>query len=276
MTCLCLVAAMALGACNGTPETQGSPGWETLEDGLEMGVFPAPRRSEVSDSLVRVLRIDPERFDLRLLNASAEPEGKALSPREWAERHDLVAVINASMYQEDGRTSVSLMRSAEHVNNAHLTRDMAVLAFDRRDPRAPRVKIIDRECEDFDAWDHRYHAFVQSIRMLSCRGENVWTPQSKKWSTAAVATDAEGRVLFLHVRSPYDPHELIDMLRELPLGIERMMYVEGGTEAQLVVRSGGRTLEMSGTLDAAFEDAGSAVGWPVPNVIGVVRRSPSG
>src|SRR5215467_3288876 len=44
--------------------------WETLEPGLEIGVLPARTPSSSGDSKIRVLRIDPRRFELRLLNAS--------------------------------------------------------------------------------------------------------------------------------------------------------------------------------------------------------------
>jgi hypothetical protein len=248
--------------------------WTELEPGLELGAFEASHRSEYGDSVIRVLRIDPERFSLRLLNASAPGQERLRTARQWVEENGLVAAINASMYQEDYRRSVSLMRTKDHVNNGWLSRDRTVLAFDRLDDSVPAVQIIDRDCQDFDALRPKYASLVQSIRMVSCTGRNVWAPQDRRWSTAAVGTDGAGRVLFIHVRSPYTTHELIEMLLALPIELRRAMYVEGGTQAQLYVHAAsGGELEFVGSHGSRSDGgAENTHAWPVPNVLGVARR----
>ncbi len=256
-------------------ETSASKGgWQKLEPGLELGTLPAPQPSEVADSLIRVLRIDPTRFEFRLLNASASAQTKRLSARQWCLQNGLVAAINPSMYQEDLRTSVSLMRSKIHSNNTRLSKDNTILAFDRKVSYVPPVKIIDRQCENFDFWKEKYDTLIQSIRMISCKGKNVWSQQPKKWSTAAIATDYDDNVLFIHVGSPYSTHDLINMLLALPLRISRAMYTEGGPEAQLYVRSGQTEFEFTGLVSTGFSEAvdlGYAL--PIPNVIGITRRT---
>ena len=254
-------------------QRQAASPWERLEPGLELGILPAPHRSSQGDSKIHVLRIDPHRFELRLLNASAPGQGQALTAREWSRKHDLAAAINASMYIQDNLTSVGLMRTRAHVNNPRLTRDKAVLAFDPRSPGMPPVKLIDRGCDDFDAWKTHYNTFVQSIRMVSCKGENVWARGGQEWSIAAVGIDRQGRLLFIHSRSPYTPYDLIENLLSLPLGLAGAMYVEGGPEAQLYVRGGRREVELVGSRGTSLFDGGdNQRAWPVPNVIGVVRR----
>jgi len=207
------------------------------------------------------------------LNASAIPNGQTLTAKEWSRKKSLVAAINASMYQKDYRTSVSLMRTQGHVNNPRLSRDNMILAFDRISNAIPRVKLIDRQCDDFDYWKKKYGVLVQSIRMLSCKGKNVWQQQPRRWSTAAIGTDDNGRVLFIHVRSPYSTHDLINILLELPLKLKSLMYVEGGPEAQLYIRSGKHEYEFFGSFETGFnEDNKNSIAWPVPNVIGIARR----
>lgn len=255
-------------------ESRPAVPWRTLEPGLELGVFESPRASKVGDSLVRALRIDPGRFRFHLLTASASSEGRPRTAQEWCRREGMVAAVNASMYQQDHRTSVSLMRTREHVNNSRLTNDMTLLAFDPDGDDLPSVTLIDRQCDDLEELRPRYGTLVQSIRMISCRGNNVWSQQPREWSTAAIAIDGDGRVLFLHVRSPYSTHDLIDVLRELPLGIARAMYVEGGPEAQLYVSAGGEEIQLVGSYETGFnENDDNEVAWAVPNVIAISRRA---
>jgi hypothetical protein len=265
-----------LGAAS-APEAAGRalPAWRSLEPGLDLGAFPATRAvSPSEDAFIRIVRIDPERYSLVLLNASARGEGRTRTARGWAVQHGLSAAINASMYQIDLRRSVSLMRSREHVNNPRLSKDKAVLAFDPIEAGVPAVQIIDRECQDFEALSGRYGTLVQNIRMVSCSGRNVWAQQPRAWSTAAIGMDRQGRVLFIHARAAHTTHDLIESLLELPIDLRNAMYTEGGPEAQLYVRGGGQEMEFTGTIEGA--DTGSPMlAWPVPNVIGVRPRGAS-
>ena len=253
--------------------TGSKTGWQQLANGLELGVFLSPQRAESGDSLIRVLRIDPKHFRLRLLNASAVKEGHPLTARQWCRQNGLVAAINASMYQTDHKTSVSLMRTKSHINNSRLSKDKTILAFDRQSPEVPMVKMIDRECEDFQSWKNKYGTLVQSIRMISCKGKNVWRQRPEKWSTAAIAVDRQDKILFIHVSSPFSTHDLINILQHLALHISRAMYCEGGPQAQLYIRHGNKEFNFFGGFDINLnENINNPAFWPIPNVVGITSR----
>jgi len=222
---------------------------------------------------VRVLRIDPQYFQLRLLNASRVKNGVPLTPKQWCQRNGLAAAINPSMYQTDYKTSVALMRTKAHTNNPRLSKDMTILAFDRQDAGVSRVKIIDRQCEDFQSWKQKYGTLIQSIRMISCTGKNVWKPQARRWSTSAIGVDKQNKVLFIHVRALYSTHDLINILKKLPLNISRAMYTEGGPQAQLYINSGNKEMELTGSYETNSNGTNEAsIAWPLPNVIGILKR----
>ena len=274
----CLLVALGL-TINVTAQdavntiSNSAGGWQKLADGLELGIFDSPQPAEIGDSKIRILRIDPGRYELKLLNASVSNKGRSLSAKQWCRQNGLVAAINASMFQADFKTSVSLMRTRTHVNNPRISKDMAILAFDRLGTEVPEVKIIDRQCEDFRIWKNKYGTLVQSIRMLSCKGENVWRQQPKKYSTVAIGMDKADRVLFIHVGSPYSTHDLINILKGLPLQIVRAMYTEGGPQAQLYIKTGAHEYEFTGHSEIDFTNkTNSLFSWPIPNVVGVSLR----
>ena len=262
IACACALGALALllvprGTADESPAAeQATPTpWETLEPGLDLGTFASPVRSRTGDSLVHVLRVDPRQFDLVLRMSGATGEGSEANrtARAWAEDTGLVAAINASMFQTDYLTSTELMVSAEHVNNGHVSSGRTVIAFDRA-PGAPATvppfRIIDRDCEDLDTLRPHYRTLIQSIRMVSCKGTNVWSDSRRVWSHAVVGIDTQGRALLIHARSPWSTHDFIDILRELPMDLDRLGSFETGF----------------------FESDDNAVAWPIPNVIGVVRK----
>ncbi len=245
--------------------------WLSLEPGLELGVFVGSKLTNRGDSKIRILRIDPQYFEFRLLNLSAIKNQELLSARDWAKRYELVAAINPSMYQENKRSSVSLQRFRGHVNHSRLSKDRTLFAFDSLTPAVPKAQIIDRDCQDLDTLGKSYGGMIQSIRMVSCHRENVWEPQEKVWSATAIGSDDEGRILLIHVRTPYSMHDLVDMLLALPIGLQRAMYTEGGPEAQLYVNAGGREYEFLGKYtDSEGRTGENGYAWPIPNVLGIV------
>ena len=270
---LALAGAVALAAGPSparfpVPARPPADAWNRLEPGLELGTFVVGESHGDSTATVHVLRIDPAKFSLTLLNASAPAEGTTHSMKDWCNRHGLVACVNASMYRDDEKTSVGLMKTRRHVNNPKVNGDNALLVFDG--PGGPR--ILDRACDGGDEAAAKYGTVVQDIRMLDCEGGNVWAPQPRRWSTAAIGQDSDGRILFIHARDPLPVHDLVDGLRGLPLHLTRLLYVEGGPEAQLYVAAGGEEHEFLGSFETGFwENDDNHDGWPVPNVIGVAR-----
>jgi uncharacterized protein YigE (DUF2233 family) len=276
-TCLALitVAWAGLGLLSKDPVAQSQlkqKPWIQLEAGLEFGAFPSPEKSPVGDNLIRILKIDPKRFQFRLLNASASPGSKRLSARQWVGQNGMVAAINASMYQADKLTSVSLMKTFGHVNNRWYSKDRALLVFDPKKKSLPQAQILDRDCQNVEQLRKLYHTLIQSIRMISCDGKNVWEQQNKKWSTAAIGMNRQGDILFIHVRSPFSTHDLIDNLMKLPIQLKRAMYVEGGAQAQMFIHSGKNKLEFVGNYSTgASETETNSLAWPIPNVVGITR-----
>jgi hypothetical protein len=85
--------------------------------------------------------------------------------------------------------------------------------------------------------------------------------------------DKADRVLFIHVGSPYSTHDLINILKELPLDIARAMYTEGGPQAQLYIKTGAHEYEFVGHSEIDFSNNTNPLfSWPIPNVVGISLR----
>jgi hypothetical protein len=248
--------------------------WKSLAPGLEVARLPSPVRSEVGDSRVTVVRIDPAAYEFRLLSSKLLKLDENRTARDWVLMHRVLGAINASMYQLDHRSSVGYMRAAEGMNNAQWTKDNAVFVAGPDDPRQPAAQILDRACGE-DAAHEGYALVVQNIRMIDCKGANVWAQQPKKWSAAVVGTDGAGRVLFIHSRSPYTMHEFVDILLALPLDLKRLMYVEGGPEASLYVRIDDQEVVSEvGSFETGFREMDDNTEfWPIPNVLAFAPKA---
>lgn len=270
LSCTALVILLTfLGASH--LRCESSP-WRQLEEGLLLGEFIPLKDHGSGNARILVLQIDPQKYSFKLLSAS-ENGGRKMTLKEWSEKHSLVAAFNAGMYQVDGITSVGYMRNFKHINNGRLNKNKAVLAFGAVDRALPEIQIIDRECQDFESLKGKYQTLVQSIRMVSCDQKNVWSPQEAAWSTLGIGMDKNNKVLVFFSQQPYTVHDLIEMLLSLPLSLHNAMYLEGGPQASLYLSTPKLTLEKCGNWEAVPDShAAFQVSWPLPNVIGIVRK----
>jgi phosphodiester glycosidase len=264
--CAALILA-ALPACP-APLPVAQPGWRTLEPGLDVGEFEAPHPSPVGDSRITVVRIDPARFKLNLYSVIALKLPEALPIDAWTQQQRLAAVINAGMFGPDGRTTGYGRVGDVTLNPVWKPNYGAFLALAPDDPKLPAATILDAECDDVETMEKHYRVVLQSMRMIDCKGANRWQKSPRIWSTAALAIDDRGRVLFIHARSPWDVHDLIEILLA--------MYLEGGPEASLSLATVDLSIVLVGSWETGFnENDGNVKPWPLPNVIGA-RRMGSG
>ena len=277
LTCAALLAGCGNGPAGGQGaafprlggERRASGAWDTLADGLEVARLDGPE-----DATVTVVRIVPARYRFSLLSAKLESRTPAPTIAEWVEQHEATGAINASMYQADNLTSVGFMREGRRVNNRGWTRDKAVFVAEPLRAGRPLARLLDRTCEDAPGIARGYGLVVQSIRMVDCRGRNVWAAKDERWSVAAVGLDDSGRVLFVHCRQPVRAHDLVAALLSMPLGLRRLMYVEGGPQAALHVRVGGRTVvsEVGRPQEGGLLAEAARVFVPLPNAIAFSPR----
>ncbi len=248
----------------GSPQ---SDPWRRCDEGLFLAEFYPAQKSLAKDSRITVVRIDPKLYAFKLLCAS-ELGKTRLTAKEWCLRQNLISAINAGMYQEDGLKSVGYMKNFSHINNSRLSsRYKAVLAFNRTDGTVPEVQIVDLRCQAFEELKPKYQTFVQSIRMVSCLQENVWTKQDQVWSLAVLGMDKNGNALFIFSETPYPVYDFINGLLSLPISLYNAMYLEGGTEASLYLSASGMELDKVGN-----NNSGLSVVRAIPNVIGITKK----
>jgi len=240
--------------------------WQDLDDGLDLGVFPAGNGS------VTVLRIDPQRWETVALAASALDCSNSTA-RQWARKHDLIAVINAGMYAADHSTHTGYFRTGDHVNNGLWNQSdyRQVACMEPRREGLPRFVLHDLDEVPESSFMDDYGVVVQNLRLIKKPGENRWSQQPRRWSEACLGEDAQGRMLWIFCRKPHSMYDFNELLLSLPLELVAAQHLEGGPEAQLWIEP--THLEAVGSFETGFlESDANKVAWPVPNVLGLRRR----
>jgi hypothetical protein len=256
---------------------QGGLGWKAVEPGMELRFLEAQKEGVQSNSPIAILRIDPALWDLEVLGTSRTGESSGHTARDWCQRHNLTAAINAGMFETDQKTHLGYLRYREHVNNSHQNNYQSVAAFDPRDSAgASRFRIFDLDAPGvtFQGILKDYASLVQNLRLVKRTGQNQWGQQERRWSEAALGEDRDGRILFIFSRVALSMHDLNQELLASDIGLVAAQHLEGGPEAQLYLQAGQTKLEMFGSYETSFrEDDNNAAAWPVPNILGVRPRA---
>ena len=247
-------------------DDQGKPDWRQLEPGLDFGQF----RLNDNEALLTALRIDPAYFNF-ILCARSQDGGPLRSLNQWAEQYDLSAAINASMYLPDGSTSTGYMKQDDHFNNRRVVQRFgAFFVAGPTQPSLPGAAIVDRDDPQWEQRIAQYRLVIQNYRMTSADRRILWSPGGPHYSISAVAQDGDGRILFLHCRQAVEAYAFAQQLLHLPLNVRTVMYVEGGGQAGLLVRSAHWQHELVGISPAGFLVTGDMRAL-LPNVLGAVR-----
>lgn len=241
--------------------------WRELESGLEVGRFDSHRRQADPDGDLVIVRVDPRRWSLQVLQADRSPGGESRTLAEWAESHGLRAAINAGMYQADLLTHVGFAQIDGVVANGGVNDYQSAVAFDPVDAGTDPFGIFDLDETPLEELRGRYRTVLQNLRLVKRSRENRWQPLGGRWSEAALGEDAEGRALLIYCSSAWSMHDFIEILLALPIRLEAAQHLEGRSQARLWV------------VDAfeegrAGRSAPIGVGGPeLPSVIGVAPAS---
>lgn len=249
------------------------PDWRPLAPGVEYRSFQLEPAPTAGDGVLHVVRVDAAQAPLELALASEEKDGQTRSCGAWANEKGYLVAINAGMYATDYKTNVGYLRNGAHENNGKWSETyQSVLVFGPKEQGLPSAQLLDREAKEFAATAKRYRSVVQNLRLLKGEGVSVWKPNGRAWSEAALAVDAQGRLLFLFSRTPYEMAEFNRRVVALPLEIRRAMHLDGGPPASFSVRAEGLSLDLTGTYESGlFERGENARQWKLPNVLGVKR-----
>jgi hypothetical protein len=214
--------------------------WKQLSEGLDYTEINGPHVSKYSDSKVCVLKINPDLFEFNLVVAT-EYDSIQRTIKEWCEMKSLTAAINAGMYSlKDHISGTGYLQSFDHINNPVFKEGFNALAvFNPKDKNLPPFQIIDMVNQDWKTLQKDYNSCFQSIRMIDNLGQGIYWKKKPllSCSMSVLAMDRSGNVLFLFSRSPYNANEYTKFMLGSPLNIQTAMYLEGGPEASLYIKT---------------------------------------
>ena len=247
--------------------------WIEVGKGLSYIEMDAPKKSNVNDSKISILKINPALVEFEMLSAT-QFDSSSLCVVDWAEKKNLNVVINASMYDLRNQLSSKgiLQNSKEHANNPNFYEGYnAVICFNPLHSGLPAFDIVDLKCQNMSYVKQNYASFAQGLRMLDCEGNPMsWNKNPQSCSQLVVAKDDNQNVYFIFSRSPYTHNQMIHFMKGFDLNLKNAIYMEGGPQTSLFIDSDIYRIEKLGSyVSRTYPTDKNSEFWKLPNVIGI-------
>ena len=248
---LAIVAGALVVLRGGTPTH-----WRALAPGVEFGTMRGEPFCRRGSAEIGLLRLDPARARLEVRHYSQEPERTPLDIVEWQRRTRALAVFNAGQYYPDYSYMGLLVCGGERVSpRSHPQFGAALVAGPEGGGRTARV--LDLEREPLDPAALRWRHVAQSFMLFDEGGQPRVRRSDRVANRTVVAEDRRGRLVVAASEGGYTLWEFAGLLQHAPLNLSHAMSMDGGEEAELLVRT-----ERFGYANYARWDGGREIAPP--------------
>jgi hypothetical protein len=251
--------------------------WIDLDKGISYCECNAPEKSILNDSKLTIVKVDPSKYDFNFLTAT-EFGAKLRTAEEWANEFNSEIIINAGMYSlKKNHPNKGYLKNYGHVNNPTISGYYnAMIVTHPIDTLLPAFQIVDLTCTPWDSIQNRYHSFCQGMRMFDCDGNPMAFSKKPDQSCSMIllSTDIYGMIYIVFTRSPYTHRTMLKFLKSFPLELRQTVYLEGGPEASLYIKTDKNIIRKFGCyVSKTYERDDNDHFWEIPNVIGISKKN---
>jgi hypothetical protein len=189
------------------------------------------------------------------------------------ERTGAIAAFNAGQYYPDYAYMGLFVSDGRVVSKRLHPGFRAALVAEPAGDTTRRARVIDLEHEPLDPRRPAWREVAQSFMLFERGGGERVRKSEQVAARTAVAEDAHGRIVVATSEGGYTLWEFAQMLQRSPLELEHALSMDGGREAQLLVRGERLRYASFGAWSAARAlPDGAADQAPLPAVVVVTPR----
>lgn len=265
----CPFAASAGPAGKAAPGVPAPAAWKKAGPGLEFRLLDAaaaggPSGARKGPSLVAVVRFEPARWRVDLHHRSeTKPPRAALDAAGWQKETGATVVLNSGQYYPGGGPMGWFIKEGRNLGSRPIKAWKGVLAAGRAG-RGPAAELLDLEFDRFTPETSPYGVVLQSFMLLDRTGKKRVRRSDWHANRSVIAEDRSGRLLLLHTEGSWTLWELADWMARSDLQVREALSLDGGFEAQMVVRAGDLAYASFGQFHADDRGDHSMAGLHVP------------
>jgi uncharacterized protein YigE (DUF2233 family) len=249
-----------------------APKWQSLGRGLQftrVDVYREGADNEVLTTLT-VVKIDPASNAFRVFHHAPQ------SITDWQQELKAPIVFNASYYRPDHKPVGLIISDGQAIGPVHnrQMRGMFVAEPKGISPDLPRATILDLQTTPVNPKSLPWTQGVQSFPLLLDYKGNIRVRGSeKKANRTVIATDRVGNILVFNTSNRYFTlREMAQFLKTSTFAIDSALNLDGGTEAQLLIKTKNFEYFSPPTWDRSIASIIDQQKFWLPTVVGVFPR----
>lgn len=268
LLCLTVVGPPPAGA-DPTGLSHTPPQWQVLGRGLLFTEVSVLRGEEVVAGLA-VVKADPAHNRFQVFHDAPKPITR------WQEETQAPVLFNAAYYSPRGQPVGLILTDGRPVGpwfNPQM-RGMFVAEPKGMSPDLPRATILDLVNSRVDVKNLPWSQGVQSFPLLlDYRGRIRVKESGKKAHRTVIAADRNGHILVFNTRDDFfSLYELAVFLKGSAFDIDSALNLDGGTEAQLYIKTKDREYFSPATWTTRLGSLLDRREFWLPTVIGIFPR----
>ncbi|UQZ89873.1 hypothetical protein C4J81_11880 [Deltaproteobacteria bacterium Smac51] len=214
--------------------------WTERAEGLEAARTRLLYGARLGQGDLYLVRAEPGRYAFRPYHENNFPLSGLAAMSEWAERlEEVPAIINGGQYYPDRSYMGLLKRGGLDLSAGEHSGWKGFLVSEpmaEAPAGAPKATIIDLETRREDWLPGHYKNAMQSFMLLDRLGRIRVRNSYNLAGRAAIGRDSEGRILLLMTPAAVTLYDLAMALKNSELELVDVMGLDGGFEAQLMLR----------------------------------------
>ncbi len=246
----------------------GTPRFRSVARGIDFAIMRGDPFCRQGSSDIAVVRIDAAETRTRVRHFAAVAK-QPLDILEWQRKSEAVVVFNAGQYYPDLSYMGLLVSGGKPVSRRlHPTFKGALVAGPVAGGNG--AQVLDLDEHPIDAARPGWREVAQSFMLFDRKGVVRVKKSSQIAPRTVVGEDDEHRLVVIASEGSYTLNDFAVLLKSSPLHLTHAMSMDGGGEAQLVVRAGSFHYANFGhwTPGRAEDELRSAVA-PLPAVVTV-------
>jgi uncharacterized protein YigE (DUF2233 family) len=208
--------------------------WNTPAPGLSFYRWEVRNRETLLDTLV-ILRLQPELWAFRVF-FNREPK----TMKEWQQTTGAPILCNGGFYQENFLPAGRILVNGTSIGpfNNKAMKGMLLSEPKKGFEALPKATLIDLKDPQSEQLIASYEQGIQSFPiLLDSKGRVRVDESSFQANRTILARDRQGILYLIITEKPYFTlYRLGHYLKELPLGLELVLNLDGGTRTQLHIQ----------------------------------------
>ncbi len=214
----------------------GGPAWRTVGPGLEFAYVDGGHWCRAGSANVAVLRIDPRWATLHVRHCSQRADRRPLDIVGWQKETRAAAVFNAGQFYPDLAYMGLLVSEGRTISARPHGTFRAALVADRV-PGGGEAHVLDLQRHPLNPRAPGWREVAQSFMLIDQDGQVRVRRSDRVANRTVVAEDRHGHLLVVVSEGGYTLFDFAELLKHLPIEVSHAMSMDGGSEAQLVVRT---------------------------------------